>query len=198
MHWQFCGTEALKLAGLLGSVRMIIPPRMLCRRSTCKSSFYLTFTFPEVEPFRVPCSAGFAAWGLFCSKTNGSSLLLEAPAITSCLQRPAYLLTTAWWTWFRFRFLKPDILNKTKGSDSNRWHPEATNTTVWPKEWLYFERMNVENEVFTCPLPKRPCVSTRVMTLIAPRSTCRNSYTLRLICFFGHQAPPFFSVLILK
>lgn len=51
--------------------------------------------------------------------------------------------------------------------------------------------------LLTCPFPKRPCVSTSVMTLSRPRSTCRNSYVSLETGCDGHHAPPFVSCRIL-
>lgn len=52
--------------------------------------------------------------------------------------------------------------------------------------------------VITCPLPKRPCVSTRLITVSWLKSTWSHSYESRDTGSRGHQAPPFFSVRILK
>ena len=57
---------------------------------------------------------------------------------------------------------------------------------------------HVRHVTLTCPLPKRPCVSTRVTTLTCCRSTSSHSYTLGTICCFGHHAPPFISCRILQ
>jgi len=82
---------------------------------------------------------------------------------------------------------KHNIISKRNSTVSVRW---KWIIKQWKKRVSTCVHLYLCVHSSTCPLPKRPWVSTCVMTFSRPRSICKYSTTSAATRCSGHHAPP--------